>query len=207
MPGWSLNSAVDELLKKEFDFHRKEKTPHAIMVDNKLNLIPFEHPEIDKWRESLTGGISYLDKETNLILKGGIDDVWFDQDSKELIVVDYKAQSTSYPVETRSYLESKFHQGYKRQMDIYVHILRNMDFKVSNLTYFLVCNAEKSFNKFDEKLNFTVTLIPYKADPTWIPGKIKEMKETLESEAIPDYNENCERCTYLYCGNKLNGSS
>ena len=177
------------------------------MVDNKLNLIPFEHPEIDKWRESLTGGISYLDKETNLILKGGIDDVWFDQDSKELIVVDYKAQSTSYPVETRSYLESKFHQGYKRQMDIYVHILRNMDFKVSNLTYFLVCNAEKSFNKFDEKLNFTVTLIPYKADPAWIPGKIKEMKKTLESDAIPDYNENCERCTYLYCGNKLNGSS
>ena len=207
MPGWSLNSAVDELLKKEFDFHRKEKTPHAIMVDNKLNFIPFDHPEIDKWRESLTGGISYLDKETNLILKGGIDDVWFDQDSKELIVVDYKAQSTSYPVETRSYLESKFHQGYKRQMDIYVHILRNMDFKVSNLTYFLVCNAEKSFNKFDEKLNFTVTLIPYKADPAWIPGKIKEMKKTLESDAIPDYNENCERCTYLYCGNKLNGSS
>lgn len=204
MPGWSLNSAVDELLKKEFDFHRKEKTPHSIMVENKLNLIPFDHPEIDKWRESLTGGISYLDNETNLILKGGIDDVWFDQDSKELIVVDYKAQSTSYPVETKSYLESKFHQGYKRQMDIYVHILRNMDFKVSNLTYFLVCNAEKSFKKFDEKLNFTVTLIPYKADPAWIPGKIKEMKKTLESKVVPDFNENCERCTYLYCGNELN---
>ena len=206
MPGWSLNSAVDELLKKEFDFHRKEKTPHSIMVENKLNLIPFDHPEIDKWRESLTGGISYLDNETNLILKGGIDDVWFDQDSKELIVVDYKAQSTSYPVETKSYLESKFHQGYKRQMDIYVHILRNMDFKVSSLTYFLVCNAEKSFKKFDEKLNFTVTLIPYKADPAWIPGKIKEMKKTLESKVIPDFNENCERCTYLYCGNELNDS-
>lgn len=174
------------------------------MVENKLNLIPFDHPEIDKWRESLTGGISYLDNETNLILKGGIDDVWFDQDSKELIVVDYKAQSTSYPVETKSYLESKFHQGYKRQMDIYVHILRNMDFKVSNLTYFLVCNAEKSFKKFDEKLNFTVTLIPYKADPAWIPGKIKEMKKTLESKVVPDFNENCERCTYLYCGNELN---
>jgi hypothetical protein len=206
MPGWSLNSAVDELLKKEFDFHRKEKTPHSIMVENKLNLIPFDHPEIDKWRESLTGGISYLDNETNLILKGGIDDVWFDQDSKELIVVDYKAQSTSYSVETKSYLESKFHQGYKRQMDIYVHILRNMDFKVSNLTYFLVCNAEKSFKKFGEKLNFTVTLIPYKADPAWIPGKIKEMKKTLESKVVPDFNENCERCTYLYCGNELNDS-
>ena len=25
MPGWALNSAVDELLKKEFDFYRKKK--------------------------------------------------------------------------------------------------------------------------------------------------------------------------------------
>ncbi|MGA0779850.1 MAG: PD-(D/E)XK nuclease family protein, partial [Pelagibacteraceae bacterium] len=206
MPGWSLNSAVDELLKKEFDFHRKEKTPHTIMVENKLNFIPFDHPEINKWRDSLTGGISYLDEQTNLIIKGGVDDIWFNQDTKELIVVDYKAQSTNYAVEPKSYLESKFHQGYKRQMDIYVHILKNMNFKISNTTYFLVCNAEKSFKKFNEKLNFTVTLIPYVADPSWIPDKIKQMKEILESENIPEFNENCERCTYLFCGNEIKGN-
>ena len=206
MPGWSLNSAVDELLKKEFDFHRKEKTPHTIMVENKLNFIPFDHPEINKWRDSLTGGISYLDEQTNLIIKGGVDDIWFNQDTKELIVVDYKAQSTNYAVEPKSYLESKFHQGYKRQMDIYVHILKNMNFKISNTTYFLVCNAEKSFKKFNEKLNFTVTLIPYIANPSWIPDKIKQMKEILESENIPEFNENCERCTYLFCGNEIKGN-
>ena len=206
MPGWSLNSAVDELLKKEFDFHRKEKTPHTIMVENKLNFIPFDHPEINKWRDSLTGGISYLDEQTNLIIKGGVDDIWFNQDTKELIVVDYKAQSTNYAVEPKSYLESKFHQGYKRQMDIYVHILKNMNFKISNTTYFLVCNAEKSFKKFNEKLNFTVTLIPYIANPSLIPNKIKQMKEILESENIPEFNENCERCTYLFCGNEIKGN-
>ena len=206
MPGWSLNSAVDELLKKEFDFHRKEKTPHTIMVENKLNFIPFDHTEINKWRDSLTGGISYLDEQTNLIIKGGVDDIWFNQDTKELIVVDYKAQSTNYAVEPKSYLESKFHQGYKRQMDIYVHILKNMNFKISNTTYFLVCNAEKSFKKFNEKLNFTVTLIPYIANPSWIHDKIKQMKEILESENIPEFNENCERCTYLFCGNEIKGN-
>ena len=31
MPGWSLNSAVDELLKKEFDILRKQKKPHPIL--------------------------------------------------------------------------------------------------------------------------------------------------------------------------------
>ncbi len=32
MPGWALNVAVDELLKKEFDEYRKEQKPHPIMV-------------------------------------------------------------------------------------------------------------------------------------------------------------------------------
>jgi hypothetical protein len=86
MPGWALNSAVDDLLKKEFDKHRKAKTPHPIMKEYNLNFIPFSHPDIDKWRQSLSSGISYLDKKTNLIIKGGIDDVWFNLDTEELVV-------------------------------------------------------------------------------------------------------------------------
>ena len=203
MPGWALNSAVDELLKKEFDKHREAKTSHPIMKEYNLNFIPYNHPDIDKWRQSLSSGISYLDKDTNLIIKGGIDDVWFDLDTEELIVVDYKAQSSSIPVETKSYLESKFHQGYKRQMDIYVHILRQMDFKVSNKTYFMVCNGEKTFDSFDNRINFVTKLVPYEADSSWVPIKIKEMKKVLESENIPDLNENCEACIYLHCGSKI----
>ena len=203
MPGWALNSAVDDLLKKEFDKHRKEKTPHPIMKEYNLNFIPFDHPDVDKWRQSLSSGISYLDKETNLIIKGGIDDVWYDLDKEELVVVDYKAQSNNTPVETEAYLESKFHQGYKRQMDIYVHILRNMDFKVSNKTYFMVCNGEKTNEEFGNKIDFKTVLIPYEADPSWIPNKIKEMKKTLESDKVPEYNEDCESCVYLYCNSTI----
>ena len=197
LPGWALNSAVDDLLKKEFDKHRKEKTAHPIMKEYNLNFIPFDHPDIDKWRQSLSSGISYLDTETNLIIKGGVDDVWYDLEKEELIVVDYKAQSNSTPVETESYLENKFHQGYKRQMEIYVHILRKMNFKVSDTTYFLVCNGEKTNEEFSNKLDFKTVLVAYKAEPSWIPDKIKEMKKTLESNKIPEYNINCERCVYL----------
>ena len=32
---------------------------------------------------------------------------------------------------------------------------------------------------------------------------IIKMKETLESESIPDYNENCESCVYLACSATL----
>ena len=73
MPGWALNIAVDELLKKEFDIYRKEQRPHPAMVKNNLNFIPYKHKDLDIWRNSLKGGISYLDEKTNLIIHGGID--------------------------------------------------------------------------------------------------------------------------------------
>ena len=70
MPGWALNSAVDELLKKEFDQYRKDQKPHPMMIRHNLNFIPFQHKDLDVWRNSLKGGISYLDEKTNLIIHG-----------------------------------------------------------------------------------------------------------------------------------------
>lgn len=203
MPGWSLNSAVDDLLKKEFDFYRKLKKPHPIMIENSLNFIPFDHVEMDKWRDSLKGGISYLDKDTNLEIYGGVDDIWFDINKEELVIVDYKAQSSTALLETESYLNSPYHEGYKIQMNIYVYILRQMGFKVSDRVFFMVCNAEKSYEKFDNKLNFTTKLIPYFTDTSKIKNTIFQMKETLESKIIPDLNKSCEKCMYLNTGKTL----
>ena len=64
MPGWALNVAVDELLKKEFDQYRKEQKPHPIMIKHNLNFVPYEHKDLDTWRNSLKGGISYLESMT-----------------------------------------------------------------------------------------------------------------------------------------------
>ena len=200
MPGWSLNSAVDELLKKEFDELRKQKKPHPYVIKHNLKFIPFEHEKMDHWRNALTGGISFLDKNTNIEIHGGLDDIWFDQDKEELVVVDYKAQSSNEKVETEPYLSNIYHHGYKIQMDIYVHILRKMDFKVSDTAYFYVCNGEKSYDKFDDKLNFTTTLVPYKTDTSWIDREIIEMKKTLDSDTVPEINKSCEKCMYLSTG-------
>ena len=197
MPGWSLNSAVDELLKKEFDELRKQKKPHPFVVKNNLKFIPFEHEKMDHWRNALTGGISFLDKNTNIEIHGGVDDIWFDQDKEELVVVDYKAQSSNAKVETEPYLSNIYHHGYKMQMDIYVHILRKMDFIVSDTTYFMVCNGEKTPERFDAKMDFTITLVDYDANTGWIEDKIKEMKETLDSKETPERNPYCENCAYL----------
>jgi len=200
MPGWALNSAVDELLKKEFDHYRKLQKPHPFIVKNKLKFIPFQHEKIDYWRDALRGGISFLDENTNLEIHGGVDDIWFDKDKEELVVVDYKAQSKEGIVETEDYLENKYHQGYKIQMDVYVHILRKMKFKVSDTAYFLVCNAIKTPDSFDAKLQFDLTLVPYKTNTSWVENKITEMKTILESPKVPEINKHCEKCMYLETG-------
>ena len=200
MPGWALNSAVDELLKKEFDQYRKEKKPHPIMIKNNLDFVPYHHKDLNIWRNSLKGGISYLDEKTNLIIYGGVDDIWFDQKEKKLIVVDYKAQSSNYPVTSETYLRSEWHLSYKLQMDIYVHILRKMNFNVSDLSFFYVCNGEKTDNSFENKMNFKTTLIPYKVDTSWIETKLIQMKEVLDLDSPPNIISTCEKCAYLKGG-------
>src|SRR6185295_6717754 len=79
-PGFpfSLNSAVDKLLKAEFDMHRAKGTAHPFMKAYGIDAIPFAHGELDAWRDSLRRGIQYLHEPTNLLIRGGVDDVWID---------------------------------------------------------------------------------------------------------------------------------
>jgi hypothetical protein len=88
-------------------------------------------------------------------------------------------------------------------MDIYVYILREMGFKTSDRVFFLVCNGEKSYDKFDKKLNFTTKLVPYIANTSNIKSVIKEMKTVLESDNVPAVNKSCEKCMYLTAGKTL----
>jgi len=105
MPGWSLNETTDVLLKKEFDDCREKQVPHRIFTKFGLtNVVPFSHEDLDKWRDSLRHGLEYQIEGTNIILHGGIDDVWHDQTADALIVVDYKSQASQHAVEERIYL-------------------------------------------------------------------------------------------------------
>jgi len=196
-PGWALNSATDELLKREFDVCREQQIPHRLFKKNGLeHVVPFQHEEMDAWRDSMRRGLMYRFEDTNIILSGGVDDIWQDMNTKELIVVDYKSQASSEIVEPKSYLSNVYHQGYKTQMDFYNYLLRGMGFKTSETSYFLVVNADKSLNGFNGNMKFSETLIPYKHDISWIPSKIREMIDLINQSIIPDSHESCENCAY-----------
>ena len=91
LPGFTLNLAVDHLLKKEFDIYRAEGKPHPLMKSYGIDAVPFKHPNLNTWRENFTG-VQYHHPATNFIVFGAVDDIWINP-SEELHVVDYKATS------------------------------------------------------------------------------------------------------------------
>ena len=191
-PGYpcSVNSAVDHLLKKEFDIHRAKGEAHPLMKAYGLDAIPFSHPDLDIWRENFQG-VQYLHKKTNLYITGAVDDIWVNPKS-ELIVVDYKATSKADEVN----IDADWQMGYKRQMEVYQWLLRKNGFQVSDTGYFVYCNGIKDKEAFDAKLEFTIKVIPYTGDDSWIEKTLVKIKKCLENGSAPDYTDGCEWCDY-----------
>ncbi len=189
---FNLNSAVDKLLKKEFDIHRAAQSTHPLLKTYGLDAVPFAHKDLEEWRDALTRGISYHDKELNLVLRGGIDDVWINPEG-ELLIVDYKATSKDGEVN----LDAEWQDGYRRQMEIYQWLFRQNGFKVSSTGYFVYVNGKTDRIAFDGKLEFDVKLIPYTGNTDWIPKTLKTLKQCLVDERIPLAGEFCDHCGYV----------
>ena len=196
-PGWTLNETTDLLLKKEFDYCRERQIPHRLFIENELsNVVPFDHPEIDNWRDSLHKGLMLRHKDTNIILTGGVDDIWQHNISKKLIIVDYKSQAKLGRVDKQDYLEDPYHEAYKIQMDFYAYLLSGMGFDVHQTSYFLVCNAKRDDQEFQKRMNFDEYLVPYNWNIDWIDNKIDEMVSLMNSSQVPEQNPSCKNCAY-----------
>ncbi len=200
-PGFpfNLNSAVDALFKKEFDIHRANGTPHPLMTTYGVDAVPFEHPKLNVWRENFKG-VDYEDTENGFTVSGAVDDVWVNPKG-ELIVVDYKSTSKDKKIDA---LDEEWHDGYKRQMEVYQWLLRKNGFTVSDTGYFVYANASKDRKAFDGVLEFEVTLIAHTGDASWMDGALKKIKACLTSTDIPEAGADCDYCTYRdYAGKKF----
>ncbi|MBI2108765.1 MAG: PD-(D/E)XK nuclease family protein [Parcubacteria group bacterium] len=191
-PGFpfTLNSAVDTLLKKEFDAHRAKNEAHPLMKVYKIDAIPFEHRDIEKWRDTFKG-VSYLHTESNFFVFGAIDDVWVTP-KEELHIVDYKATSKNDEIT----LDAKWQDGYKRQMEIYQWLFRQNDFKVSSTGYFVYANALRDREAFDGKLEFDVTVIPYTGKDDWVSDTLVKARNCLMGDEVPKASPDCDFCSY-----------
>ena len=192
-PGFpfNLNSAVDALLKKEFDIHRANGTPHPLTTQYGVDAVPFNHANMNVWREVFKG-VETKHEKTGFVVSGAVDDIWVNPKG-ELIVVDYKATSKDEKIEA---LDKEWQDGYKRQMEIYQWLLRENDFPVSDTGYFVYANAGRDKKAFDGTLEFDVTLIPYAGNASWVEKALIDVKQCLESDALPSADEACDYCKY-----------
>jgi len=191
-PGYpfNLNSAVDSLLKKEFDSYRRKGEPHPLMVEAGIDAIPYKHKDLDTWRDTFKG-IRFHHEESNFELSGAIDDLWADKEGK-LIVVDYKATAKDGEVS----LDAEWQDGYKRQMEIYQWLFRQEGYPVSETGYFVYCNGDKSKERFDAMLSFSIKVIPYTGDDSWVGKSLLDAATCLRTNSVPPRNKDCDYCAY-----------
>jgi len=199
-PGYpfNLNSAVDALLKKELDSYRAKGEQHPLAKAYGLDAVPFAHERMDEWRNALNQGVQFVHKATGLTVRGGVDDIWVNKNG-ELIVIDYKATSKDGKIES---LDEDWHRGYKRQIEVYQWLLRQNGFKVSDTGYWFYANASKDREAFDGRLDFELTLVPYKGSTDWIDDTLIALKTCLDSEQIPPAGEECDYCRYREAAGK-----
>jgi hypothetical protein len=186
----SLNNAVDALLKKEFDVFRERQQPHPLMVQAGVRAVPFQHPQMDEWRNSFKGLAAEVEG-TGLTIHGGVDDIWSAADGT-LHVVDYKATAKA----DNPGIDADWQEGYRRQVAIYQWLLRRNGFKVSNRAYFVYVNGIKDAAEFGNRLEFRSHIIPYDADDSWIMPALRQVAEVLASEKAPEPGKDCGYCEY-----------
>ena len=199
---YTLNNAVDALLKREFDGYRQKGETHPFIKASGITAVPFAHPEIENWRNNKIG-IQHVHSATKFCLYGAIDDCW-QLSSGELVIVDYKAKATDKEitlepkrkkngdmVKTDRYLIS-----YKNQMEFYQWLFLQNGFNVSKTGYFVFANALKDRETFDDQLSFEKILIAYQGDLSWIEPTLLDIRKCLETDKIPEPTETCDFCQY-----------
>lgn len=199
---YSLNSAVDELLKKEFDSYREKGLPHPLMQQANIPAIPFSHPKMDDWRDSLHKGVQAKVAGTNFKFSGGVDDIWINSNGA-LHVVDYKSTASKKQVS----LDDDYRDGYKRQVEMYQWLLKANGFEVSNTAYFVYCNADTNRKSFDGQLSFAIDILPYEGDSGWVEQTLLDAYKCLNKASPPRPNTNCDHCKFLAASEFVNKSN
>jgi hypothetical protein len=190
---YTINNAIDYLLKQEFDIHRENGTRHPIMEENKIDAVPYQAPEMGKWRHNFTG-VQHEHTSTGFLVFGAVDDIWVDPKG-ELIIVDYKATGAR---------EHQIYDSYRRQMEIYQWLVRQNGYQVSPFGYFVFARVNKgngfsANNKKEEHggdLHFDLFVESYKGDDTWIPDALTRAKKTYDQKNPPSASPNCIYCEY-----------
>jgi len=192
---FTLNTAVDNLCKNEFDYYREKQEPHPLFLENNIDAVPFKHEEMDKWRNNFQG-ISYYDSSTDVHFYGAVDDVWV-KPNGELILSDVKSTSKNNFDWEETWNKYEYPKGYRRQLEMYQWLFRKNGFKVSDTAYLVYFNGLKNEPMFNQTLKFELHLIKLNCNDSWVSKTIREAKNLMDQDIYPDGSFGCDTCRYL----------
>ena len=189
-PPFTLNNAVDALMKAEFDRYRVAGEPHPLFATAQVDAVPFRHADLDRWRHNFTG-VRWTDAETGWTLFGAVDDLWQGR-SGQLMVADYKATSRREMPTTTTLFPS-----YRRQMDVYQFLVRRQGFEVSDRGWFVYTNGDGRSAEFGDKLCFRTALVPYDGSDAWVLEVFRRAVRLVGEAAPPVPGPECDYCAYV----------
>jgi hypothetical protein len=189
-PPFTLNIAVDALLKAEFDTYRAKQSPHPLFASVALEAVPLRDARLDDWRENFKG-VRWFDAATGWTFFGAVDDLWLKPDGS-VIVADYKATAKAEEVTA-----ANVHPAYPRQLAMYQFLVERQGFSVDTTGWLVYANGIKTRSEFADALTFRTAMIPVACDRAWVEGAFRSAVALVESGVRPEPAADCKWCAYV----------
>ncbi len=191
---FTLNNAVDRLLKAEFDAHRHARTVHPLLAHAGHPFVPFNGSELAAWRANRKGVSAHHGGYT---FYGLVDDVWQDPTTERLCVADYKATAKAEPVTALDPVGAGHHRAYIRQLEFYTWLIEGAGHLTTRRAYLVYTTGDNTRPAFQDTLHFRTHLIEHVCDLSWIPSTLDALIACLESDASPSPSPQCGHCQYV----------
>ena len=189
---YALNSAVDGLLKEEFDTYRAKNLPHPLLQDNNINAKLFPNQKLlNQWRNNFAG-IRYFDEALGATLFGAVDDVLELDPSAgsgqvRIAPLDYKSTGSTV---------ANVYDRFQLQLDTYAFLMEKNGYKTSGKGYLAFYIVDKS-RGFIDRLPFRKEVVEIDTNPSDIYEIFKDAVQVLRQPQPPKHSTDCAFAKWL----------
>ena len=189
---YALNSAVDTLLKEEFDAYRARKLIHPLLKENNIKAHLFENQKLlNQWRNNYAG-IRYFDQELQATLFGAVDDV-LEFDDGKIAPLDYKSTGSNV---------ASIYDRFQLQLDTYTFLMEKNGYKTPRKGYLAFYVVDKS-KGFIDRLPFRKEFMEINTNPSDIYEIFKDAVEVLRKDSPPAHSADCKFGKWLAEAGKM----
>ncbi len=183
---YALNSALDDLMREEFDAYRKKNLVHPLLKSSHIKAHLFSNQKLlNQWRNNLAG-IRYYDEELKATLFGALDDV-LEFENEEIAPLDYK--STGIPKEN-------IYDRFQLQLDTYTYLMEKNGYKTKRKGYIAFYIVDKN-KGFIDRLPFRKEIIEVETNPSDIYEIFKDAISCLRKDSPPKHSRDCQFAKWL----------